>query len=158
MGSIPYTIKYLFISLILWAGMLTTQAQSLPDWAEGRWRVSAPSSAFKGKTVKFTPNTFTLFFNVAGESSDPFQIEPTTCFEPLYESDWEDPVTFYITNQQDFDVLTGISTDTIPVVRVYCVDPKMGAQVYYVKKNQLLLTYLGLTCYLKPKRRWLFFR
>ncbi|MBK7410587.1 MAG: hypothetical protein IPL49_07905 [Saprospirales bacterium] len=150
--------KWILVSLWVWGGFLATQAQSLPDWAAGAWRVSSSSDAFTGEVVRFERDSFTLFFNVAGTDDNPFQIEPTTCPEPLYESDWEDSETFFLTNQRNFDDLTGFQSDSIPVLRIYCVAPKTGAQVYFVKKNHLLLTYLGLVCHLKPKRRCLFFR
>lgn len=129
------------------------QAQTLPAWAEGRWKVSRPSENFRGEKVLFSKDSFAMFFNVAGDPEYPFRVEPTTCPEPLYESDWESSSEFFTTNRQDFSQLTGVRTDSIPVLRVFCVDPKTGAQVYFVKKKRLLLTYLGLVCYLRPARK-----
>ncbi|MCB9284898.1 MAG: hypothetical protein H6563_12545 [Lewinellaceae bacterium] len=156
MGDIPFIAKSLLVGLWMWGGIFSAHTQSLPDWATGAWRVSKPSGAFTGEVVRFERDSFTLFFNVNGSGENPFQVEPTTCPEPLYETDFEDPIAFYITNQRSFDELTGALPDSIPVLRIYCVSPKAGAQVYFIKKNRLLLTYLGLVCYLKPKRKCIF--
>jgi hypothetical protein len=152
-----------FIGRVLSAGLwallfaVSLQAQGLPSWAKGKWEVSRPSSNFRGKTVEFSRDSFVLFFNVAGEPDYPFRVEPTACPEPLYESDWENAAEFQVTNMESFEALTGLKTDSIPVLRLYCIDPKMGAQIYFIKEKRLLLTYLGLVCYLRPERRWWLF-
>lgn len=153
MGNIRFITSALLA--LLWTVFLP--AQSLPEWARGSWVVSAPSGSFRGEKVSFETDSFSLFYNMDGPADAPFLIEPTTCPEPLYETDWEDARGFQTVNQQDFSELTGVYADSIPVFRIYCIDPKMSASVYFVKKNRLLLTYLGLVCHLKPERKWWFF-
>ena len=169
MGYIPFTGRLLallakkgpgvsgLVAGLLILSLVTIQAQSLPDWAAGSWKVSNPSANFKGEKVLLSRDSFALFFNISGGPDYPFRVEPTTCPEPLYESDWESSAGFYTTNEVNFSDLTGMEADSIPVLRIYCVDPKTGAQIYFVKKNRLLLTYLGLVCYLRPERKWWFF-
>jgi hypothetical protein len=159
MGSTPSINKPALAGLFFALAFTALQGQSLPEWARGEWTVRSSNGDFRGEKVRLERDSFVLFFNASGDADNPFRIEPTTCPEPLYETDWEDAEAFFITNRQTFGQLTGdVTTDSIPVLRIYCISPRTGANVYFVKKNKLLLTYLGMTAVLKPRRKGCFFK
>ena len=135
--------------------------QSQPDLPLGTWEVvPAPDSLasqeilddvnpYLGKKIKIKKKRFRIFFYRSGVP--PITIKRKSCCKPEYNWEQETPGDFYRYTGDQISAYDKTAPDSIHVLSVLCPGPKgdVGATLYYLREDLLLLSYLGLNCYLR---------
>jgi len=107
---------------------------------------------FRGKKIELDASSFTLFFSKDG--LPPFQLKSGTCDDPSFLYGVEDAEQFY-RHQGELlsNMYRGAGTELAYWMLECPADPTLGATLYDLNQDYLLLAYQGLFCYLKKKKK-----
>lgn len=155
-------LRFLVISLGLLFYSNFSLAQ-MPELPSGVWVVVHPPDSlapalagsmqpYVGNKVVFRKRCFRTFFSTEG--SPPFTLKRQHCRNPEYSWSTTSREAFYRQHErEEFGGLYQPAGDTLQVLRVRCSnDASIGGDFYYLSDDYLLLSYLGLYCYLQPRR------
>lgn len=136
----------------------------MPELPRGAWVVVHPPDSlapalagsmqpYVGQKVVFRKRCFQTFFSTEG--SPPFTLKRQRCRKPAYEWTTTSRQAFYRQHErEDFKGLYQPAGDTLQVLRVRCEgNASIGGDFYYLSEDYYLLSYLGLYCYLQPRRQ-----
>ena len=155
-------IRKLLFGLFLMT-ILMPAASGQTESYYGTWVVSVPPDSlaapeivravnpYIGKKIVLKPTRFRSFFRKTG--TPPFQLRKGSCRLPDYQ--WEDQTAEqFLRSVGDPIVLYDrYAPEIIPQISVLCPGPlpETGATLYVLRDDWLLLSYLGLNCYLHRK-------
>jgi hypothetical protein len=133
------------------------------DFHFGAWEVERPpqriSTYYNGQDVPFEGRTLwvgedSIAFFFSRMKPAPPAVRPMNCTDPDYRLETRSEEQFYKYELLPLDKLLTQPPDSIPVLSVFCPSNGLGAELYLLEKNHIVLAYLGLYCFLRPKRKW----
>ncbi|MBR9920758.1 MAG: hypothetical protein GYB31_07945 [Bacteroidetes bacterium] len=150
-------IRFLFLIFLTFPFLLPAQV----DKWYGKWEVvAAPDSMaspeivrsvqpYLGKKLVIKEGKFKSFFS--REGNKPFTLERVKCKEFDYELEWQTAAQFLRFSGDPIAIFDRSAPDKIQVLSVSCMDEEAGATLYLLREDLILLSYLGLVCYLERR-------
>ncbi|MCB0707075.1 MAG: hypothetical protein KDC34_17285 [Saprospiraceae bacterium] len=146
--------------LLLVPVFLCAQTGEMPY---GKWEVvSAPDSLaspemvrsinpYIGRKLVIKEKRFKSFFRRTG--NPPITIKSASCKWPQYELSMQSSGQFLQYVGEPLLMFDRMAGEQIVVLSILCPGPSgdVGATIYLLRDDLLLLSYLGLNCYLKRK-------